>query len=249
MQKALVLIPARYQSSRFPGKPLVPLLGQSLISRVYQNMQLKTSSDGEEDEVALDVWVVTDDDRIEKHLQGLGAQVCRVDDNVVSGSERIALSFKRYFKKSDYKLVINVQGDEPLLTSQEVIRLAQFHLKNKFDIATIYRTVSGDLDNPNRVKAVVGDNGRCLYFSRAQVPSGEGNWKQHIGIYSYLPDALEKFASLPPSKLELREMLEQLRALEAGMTIGAIETTLELIGVDTPHDINVVEGVLRGKSK
>jgi 3-deoxy-manno-octulosonate cytidylyltransferase (CMP-KDO synthetase) len=222
----------------------VSLLGKTLIQRVWENARSNHSIP----EVVLEPWVVTDDQRIEDHVKSFGGQVCRVDDDVISGSERIALALSRNFAHRTFDLIINVQGDEPLLNSQEMARLALFHANSKFDLATLYRIVDEDPNNPNRVKAVVGENGRCLYFSRAAVPFMLRPWNLHVGVYSYRPEALLRFCQLPPSALEKQERLEQLRALEAGMAIGALETSLHLIGVDCPEDIQLVEGVLRGKS-
>lgn len=246
MPKSLILIPARFASTRFPGKPLTPILNKTMIERVYQN----AASSGAH------TVVVTDSAEIEKEVKLFGGNVCRIDDDVPSGSERIGLCYERFYKDEKFDLVINVQGDEPLLPGSELKKLIAFHHQSKFDITTLVRKrvdAEGFLD-PNRVKAVLGANGECLYFSRASVPhyrdnvGGSGEWYLHIGVYSYRPAALKRFLSLPMSRLEAIEKLEQLRALENGMKIGAIESGHDLIGVDTPEDVLKVEGVLRGKT-
>ena len=172
-----------------------------------------------------------------------------------TGSERIALALERYFADEDYDYVINVQGDEPLLKAQLLKELNQFHSNSDFDICTaVKRRESSEEDykNPNIVKCLLSEaDGKCLYFSRASVPYFRdeqlGHWHQHIGLYSYKAQALRKFVSLKESRLEQAEKLEQLRALENGMTIGSIVTQANLIGVDTPEDIQKIEGVLSGK--
>jgi 3-deoxy-manno-octulosonate cytidylyltransferase (CMP-KDO synthetase) len=243
MASVVILIPARYASSRFPGKPLALINGQSMIERVYRNCL--TSS--------FKTFVVTDNNEIEKHVKDFGGAVLRVDDDVPSGSERIALAYQRFLIQEQVELIINVQGDEPLLKGHALKELADFHLNSSFDLATLVRArLSSDEDfkNPNVVKAVWSStNHQCFYFSRQSVPfdrdgSREFNWYQHVGVYSYRPQALLDFVKLPLAGLEDLEKLEQLRALENGLTIGAVLTEQKLIGVDVPDDIKKVEGAL-----
>lgn len=244
MAKVVILIPARFQSSRFPGKPLADIAGISMIQRVYKNCQ----------ESGLPTYVVTDHDGIEKHVHQFGGKVLRVDDNVPSGSERIALAYERFLKNETPDLVINVQGDEPLLKGNVLKELADFHLASNFAIGTLLRersTKEEDFKNPNVVKAVYSPlSKQCFYFSRESLPydrdgGREYSWYQHIGVYSYRPQSLEAFVKLPMSTLEDLEKLEQLRALENQMTIGAILTTQKLMGVDVPEDIKKIEGALQ----
>lgn len=248
--KVLLLIPARYQSSRFPGKPLADLAGKSLIQRVWEKAKELTKNSNHFVEAA----VVTDDKRIEEHLQSLQANVVRVDDEVISGTERIALAMERFFSSNDYDLVLNVQGDEPLIAVETLEALINFHLESDWDIATLYHRQAmqgqelADWSNPNRVKIALNpDNGHCLYFSRAAIPASAHFWDLHVGVYCYRPKALLRFISLPPSYLEKTERLEQLRALEGGLTIGALKTDNFLMGVDTPEDLVKVKGVISGK--
>lgn len=238
---ALVLIPARHASSRFPGKPLVPLLGKPMIQRVWENVAH-----------FFDAAVVTDDQRIEDAVNEFGGNVVRVDDDVESGTLRIALAYERFFKEKDYDFIINVQGDEPLLGGEDLERLVQFHRDNKFDVATLIKkeTNAQEFLNPNRVKAVYSSaTGECHYFSRAPVPhdrnQNDPTWWLHVGVYSYRPDSLRKACALAVSPLEQRERLEQLRVLENGMRIGAVETKSILLGVDVPEDVAKVEERLR----
>jgi 3-deoxy-manno-octulosonate cytidylyltransferase (CMP-KDO synthetase) len=240
MRKSIVLIPARFGSSRFPGKPLAEILGIPMIVRVAQNFLAN----------GLEVAVVTDDSRVEECLNEHNLKVLRVDDDVISGSERIALALERYYGNQSFEFVVNVQGDEPLLRLESVLDLINFHEKNPhFEITTFYKN-RNELklkNDPNSVKIVMSENNLCHYFSRSPIPFGEEVWKQHVGVYCYKVKALKDFVLLAPSKLEVVERLEQLRALENMMKIGAIEIKEELIGVDTPEDISRVEKILRNR--
>lgn len=247
MAKVIILIPARFASSRFPGKPLTLISGKSMIERVFANCKAS----------GFETFVVTDHDGIEKHVKEFGGKVLRVDDDVPSGSERIALAYERHLKKDSPDLVINVQGDEPLLKGDVLKELAEFHLNSKYELTTLLRERSvkeEDFKNPNVVKAVYSpESKQCLYFSRQSLPydrdgNRDYNWYQHIGVYSYKPEALSRFVKLPMSRLEDLEKLEQLRALENQMMIGAIMTNQKLIGVDVPDDVKKVEGALSGQA-
>ncbi len=239
MAQAVILIPARYESSRFPGKPLTLIDGKPMIHRVYQNME----------DSGLDVAVVTDNDKIEASLESIGT-VYRIDDDVPSGSERIGLAVDR-FLKDKYDFIVNVQGDEPLLRGEEVKKLLDFHLKNpQFDITTLGKVRQGEgINNPDIVKLVPTSSGECLYFSRSPIPFDRdkqgAEWYQHIGVYCYKTEALKRFLSFEPSVLENFEKLEQLRALENGLKLGVQLTDAELIGVDRPEDVSKVENFLR----
>lgn len=245
MSHALILIPARHGSSRFPGKPLAKILGKPMIQRVVENCA----------ESGFDCAAVTDSDEIERLLKELNLPVVRVDDELETGSERIALAFSRFFDADKYDFVVNVQGDEPLLKADTLKQLIKFHASSGFDVCTAVKKrerEDEDYKNPNVVKCLYSEgDGKCLYFTRAGAPffreEDKGHWHQHIGIYSYKTQALKKFVSLKPSRLEELERLEQLRALENGMSIGAVETSALLMGVDTPEDIKRIEGVLSGQ--
>ena len=243
MASVVILIPARFASSRFPGKPLALIAGKSMIQRVYENCHAS----------GFETAVVTDHDGIEQHVKEFGGKVLRIDDDVPSGSERIALAYERYLKEKNPDLVINVRGDEPLLKGDVLKELAEFHMKSDYEITTLIRERSvkdEDFKNPNVVKAVWSSiSNQCFYFSRQSLPydrdgGREYPWYQHIGVYSYRPKALTSFVKLPMSRLEDLEKLEQLRGLENGMRIGAVLTTQKLIGVDVPEDVKKVEGAL-----
>lgn len=254
-KSVLILIPARFASTRFPGKPLAMISGKSMISRVLDNC-LKASNP----DIQFEAFVVTDSDEVEAHIKENSGHVVRVDDDVISGTLRIELAYKRFFKAKNYDLVINVQGDEPLLEGSDLVRLAEFHLNNPFDITTLVKKQMGFdtvFQDPNKVKVAMSETtGKAFYFSRAAIPfkrdigvdvHGADYWFLHIGVYSYKPDSLSQFAKAPVSRLEDLEKLEQLRALELGMTIGAMETMSVVMGVDHPEDVKKVEEVLNGR--
>lgn len=247
MSKFLILIPARFGSSRFPGKPLAKINNIPMIQYVVDNCK----------QTGFDYAVVTDSDEIESFLKTIDANIVRVDDDVTTGSERIALAHQRFFSHKNYDFIINVQGDEPLLSSQEIKDIGEFHGAHHFDICTAVKrrkSTEKDFSNPNIVKALFSETThQCLYFSRNAVPynrdESEHDWFQHIGIYSYKVEALARFVATKVSQLETIERLEQLRALENGMNIGAKITDINLIGVDTPQDIHKIEGVLSEQKK
>ena len=233
MSEPLLLIPARYGSSRFPGKPLSIINGQTLINKVYSTCRLVS------DKAA----VVTDDDRIENHIKDSKGKVLRVDDTVSSGTERIYLAIKRYSLENSSDLVLNVQGDMYGLRPEIVKDLINFHSSCKhFDITTLVVkcNVSDNSSNVNKVKVIYNPrSNRCHYFSRANIPYNPIDYYfTHVGIYSYTMSAIEKFCNLAESYYERCEQLEQIRALEGGLTIGAIETTGDVASVDVPEDID-----------
>ena len=253
-KSVLILIPARFASTRFPGKPLTLIAGKTMIARVLENCQT-ASHHG----IEFHSYVVTDSDEVEAHIKSFSTNVVRVDDDVISGTLRIELAFNRFFKTKNYDLVINVQGDEPLLEGNDLVRLAEFHLNSPFEISTLVKKQLG-FDNvfkdANKVKVAMSETtGKAFYFSRASIPFKRDHlidpvgdyWFLHIGVYSYKPEALTNFAKAPISRLEDLEKLEQLRALEMGMTIGALETNSTVVGVDCPEDVKKVEEVLNDR--
>lgn len=251
--KALVLIPSRFASTRFPGKPLAQINGKAMVSHVYDGCApIADVFPGSK------VCVVTDNDDIEKMLKESGRNVVRVDDDVPSGSERIYLAYERFFKDEKFDFVINVQGDEPLIKADLLKNLIEIHHGQNFDVATVIKEMSIDNDhedylNPNKVKAVFSkEKNICHYFTRSPHPYNRQkqaglNWYLHIGIYSFRPEVLKSFCSLSESTNERIECLEQLRLLDNGHTIGAAITDMTLCGVDTPEDIPFVEGVINGQ--
>lgn len=235
----LGIIPARYASTRFPGKPLVDIGGKSMIQRVYE--QVKKSK------LITDVIVATDNQQIFDHVTQFRGRVRMTKENHVSGTDRCYEALT--LQKAQFDYVVNIQGDEPFIQPEQIDLLARL-LDGTTEIATLVKKIEDpeQLFNPNVVKAVVALNGEALYFSRSTVPhirnTPEKDWlnKQsfykHIGMYAYRTDVLKKLTSLPVSQLEKAESLEQLRWLENGFRIKVAETKTETIGIDTPEDLN-----------
>ena len=240
--KILILIPARYASSRYPGKPLAMIKDKPMIAWVYEHALAVQDPAWE-----VIVRVVTDDDRIAQTVEG---------DEVSTGTERIFLAYQRYFKTEKISLVINLQGDEPLLTPTDLEQLIRYHLASSFSLATMVqkKEAGPDFYDINRVKVIYSPaSGECHYFSRAAIPARRDgqvtHWYLHIGVYSFRPQALEEFCQAGKSYYEDLEKLEQLRAIEHGQTIGAVAITTPLQSVDCPADIKEVERRLSGTGK
>lgn len=231
--RAVIVIPARYASTRFPGKPLAPIAGISLIQRVYERAAQSQRADG--------VYVATDDDRIAQHVAAFGGNVLRPEGDFATGTDRIAAAMRLLTEPAD--VIVNVQGDEPLIDISEVDRLID--RMGEADIGTLACPLTTDEEFLARdvVKVVIGDGGRALYFSRAPIGSRETALR-HIGVYAYRREALERFVSLPPSPLELAESLEQLRGLQHGLKIVVLQTSRPHLGVDRPEDVARVESEL-----
>jgi 3-deoxy-manno-octulosonate cytidylyltransferase (CMP-KDO synthetase) len=247
--KILFLIPARYQSSRFPGKPLAEINGLPLIGHVMNKVNMVASALRE---YRVQSCAVTDDERILNKVEQLGFSSVLVKDETVSGTDRVKLAYERFFQKGSWDLVVNVQGDEPLINPKDLVKLIKFHVKSNFDLGTIYNEINyEEAKSPNKVKIAMAQNsGACLYFSRSIIPydrdaqCGDRFFYGHVGVYSFRPASLIKMSELSETVLEKRECLEQLRALENGLTIGAVKSNNKLIGVDTPEDLNKVQEVL-----
>jgi 3-deoxy-manno-octulosonate cytidylyltransferase (CMP-KDO synthetase) len=234
----LGIIPARYASSRFPGKPLVDIAGKSMIRRVYEQASKSKSLSA--------VVVATDNAEIFDHVKSFGGQVSMTREDHASGTDRCYETLAQQPDTFDY--IINIQGDEPFIQPTQIDLLAS-RLDGQTEIATLVKAIHEQetLFNPNVVKAVVSARREALYFSRATLPhirlTPEEQWLQrhtfykHIGMYAYRTDILKQITQLPISTLEKAESLEQLRWLENGYRIAVAETTEETIGVDTPEDI------------
>jgi 3-deoxy-manno-octulosonate cytidylyltransferase (CMP-KDO synthetase) len=244
---SIILIPARYQSTRFPGKPLALINGKTMIQRVYANAAA----------TQLPSYVVTDSQAIENHCHSIGAKVLRVDDDLRSGSQRILMAYERFLKKPfpEKVTLVNLQGDEPLARPEEILKLIHFHHDHpQFDLATLVKKRGAESEknfySPNVVKvAYTPQTNECHFFSRSPIPyyhqdTAPKIWYQHLGLYSYSASLFDLFQNGPVSDLEKIENLEQLRALEAGFRVGATLTEMESIGVDCPEDIEKVQGVL-----
>ena len=239
----LVVIPARYGSTRFPGKPLAQLAGKPMIQHVYEGAARAVGVD--------DVVVATDDERIIAAVARFGGKAAMTDPACRSGTERVA----EVTRARDAQVIINVQGDEPLVRPEMITPLAELLRRHQaIPMASLMTklTRAEDASNPNVVKVVVDRDGFALYFSRSPIPfvrdhpitqSPNYAWK-HLGIYGYQRYFLLQFPSLEPTPLEQLEQLEQLRALEHGYRIKLLETVHDSIGVDTPEDLKRAERIL-----
>lgn len=231
------IIPARYASSRFPGKPLVLIDGKTMIQRVYE--QSKKSK------LLNRVVVATDDERIYKHVISFGGEVVMTSPNHQSGTERCAEVAKKIIADA----YINIQGDEPYIHPEQIDEVALLLQKQEVEIATLIKQItdSEELFNVNKPKVVIGADNRALYFSRQTIPFlrdvEQSNWLnhqtfyKHIGIYGYKRNVLLNLVKLPMSLLEKAEALEQLRWLENGYQIYTSTTQLESYSVDTEADL------------
>jgi 3-deoxy-manno-octulosonate cytidylyltransferase (CMP-KDO synthetase) len=247
--KILGVIPARFASTRFPGKPLVDLLGKTMIQRVYE--QVKKAK------AITHTVVATDHDGIFNHVKDFGGDVCMTKDTHVSGTDRCYEALIRQEESYDY--VINIQGDEPFIHPDQIDLLGKL-LDGKTEIATLVKQIDDPsfLFNPNVVKAVIGGDRHALYFSRSPIPhvrnTAESEWlkKQtffkHIGMYAYRSDILQQITRLETGVLEKAESLEQLRWLENGFHIRVEETTVETVGIDTPEDMEMARQFLLAQS-
>ncbi len=242
MTRPWVLIPARYGSTRFPGKPLAPVLGKPLIQWVYEQARQVPGLAG--------ICVATDDTRIRECVEGFGGQVVMTRNDHPSGSDRVAEA-AGILGLDPQALVINIQGDQPLFPRQVIGHMAQLMERDcsAVMITPARRLTDPELArNPNVVKVVFDHRGRALYFSRSPLPywrDGERPYfYKHIGIYAYRLDFLKNFVTLPPGRWEQAEKLEQLRALEYGYPIHVVETAEDTVEVDTPEDMARAEQFL-----
>ncbi|MDR0798301.1 MAG: 3-deoxy-manno-octulosonate cytidylyltransferase [Dysgonamonadaceae bacterium] len=238
--KFVGIIPARYASTRFPGKPLIDLRGKPMIQRVYERVS----------ELLDETVVATDDERIASAVVGFGGNAIMTSLHHRSGTDRCYEAYTQL--KSSYDVVVNIQGDEPFIRPSQIELLKQCFLENETQIATLIQAFTPentpeDLFNPNTPKVVVNARQQALYFSRSVIPYVRekpfSEWLQshvfykHIGIYAYKAEILKELITLSPSNLEKAESLEQLRWLENGYTITTRVTQEKTIGIDTPQDL------------
>ncbi len=240
--KTLGIIPARYASTRFPGKPLVDILGKSMIQRVFEQVQKAKLMDK--------VIVATDDQRIFEHVVAFGGAVQMTKTDHLSGTDRCA---EIAANLAEFDLVVNIQGDEPFIDPSQIDQLIQLlHDRQDFDVATLAKKIKEEeeLFSPNVVKLIWTRTQQAIYFSRNPIPFvrnaareawlAQQDYYKHIGIYAFRRTELLTLAALAPSRLEQAESLEQLRWLENGYRIGIGITKLESIGIDTPEDLKKI---------
>ena len=242
MTNILGIIPARYGSTRFPGKPLIDIGGKSMLQRVYEQ-SLKSSS-------LKKIIVATDDERIAAHVINFGGEVSLTSQDHQSGTDRCAEVLEN--EKGDFDIIINIQGDEPFIDPAQIDLLAGCFDSEEIHIATLIKKLEReeDIRNPNIVKAIRNYKNEAIYFSRSPIPyrrnpGADITYFKHIGIYGYRAGVLLKITKLPVGNLEKAESLEQLRWLENGYRIGVKETTMESISIDTPDDLQYVEKYLK----
>lgn len=230
-RRAIGIIPARYSASRFPGKLLASLAGKTVIERVYRSSGQARRLDN--------LYVATDDDRIAAEVESFGGNVIRTSSVPTTGTERIAEACENL----EAEVVINIQGDEPLLAGEMIDVLVDELINNpEREIVTLMKKIEIDSEfsDPNIVKVVTDRDGFALYFSRSPIPYRtltQSTPYKHIGIYGYRKDFLLRLSGLPVGALEESERLEQLRILENGYKIKVLETTRDTIGIDTPEDL------------
>lgn len=247
--KVLVLIPARYASTRFPGKPLAKIAGKEMILRVC----------GQVAATGYDLAVATDDSRIHDTVTAAGYRAVMTRADHPSGTDRLAEAYAKI--GGNYDVVVNVQGDEPFIRPEQINDIVGIFTKYPDTrLATLARPYPQDrsyegLEDPNMVKLVMGDDGRALYFSRSVIPYLRGvdkkewparhQYYSHIGIYAYTPSALAEIVKIPRGSLETAESLEQLRWLQNGYEVRVAVSDFPTIGIDTPEDLAAAEAFLK----
>lgn len=245
--KFIGIIPARYASQRFPGKPLAILGGKTVIQRVYEQVS----------KVLDNVYVATDDDRIFKAVEGFGGKAIMTSTKHKSGTDRIEEAVEKL--GGGYDVVINIQGDEPFIHESQIKTLCACFDDENTQIATLGKPFAIEqgmdaMENPNSPKIVVDNNGYAMYFSRSVIPYqrnvernkwiGNFPYLKHIGLYAYRCEVLRQITQLPQSSLEIAESLEQLRWLQNGYKIKVGTTNIETVGIDTPADLHKAEKFL-----
>lgn len=240
MSKFIGVIPSRYASSRFPGKPLVMIGGKTMIQRVYEQVSQ-----------ALDeVVVATDDTRIKDTVKSFGGNVIMTDSTLPNGTARCFQAVDRLQTNAD--IIINIQGDEPFINPKQIETIKQIFENSEVSISTLIKKITAekDLTNPNIPKVIINKKGEAIYFSRSTIPFlrnvPKSDWLnhytfyKHIGLYAYRKEVLEQLVNLSPTANEKAESLEQLRWIDHGYKIQTGITEFETIGIDTPEDIDSI---------
>lgn len=247
MSKSIIIIPARYASTRFPGKPLALLGGQPIIQWVVERART----------ICPKVVVATDNIAIKECVENFGGEVVMTAETHTSGTDRVIEAYE--LLGEDFDIVINLQGDEPFVQTNHIEQLIRAFDDKNTQIATLCEalpatTPDSELCNPNIVKLVRGEGNFALYFSRLPIPCLRGvkdsfcchhTYYRHIGLYAFKAEVLSKLKQLPPSPLELAESLEQLRWLSANYRIRVMQAEGSTIGIDTPEDLERAEAYLR----
>ena len=233
---SVVVIPARMASTRLPGKPLADIAGRPMIAWMVELARAAQAGP---------VLVAAAEPEVAEAARKAGANAVMTDPTLPSGSDRVHAALEAFDPSNRFDVAVNLQGDMPTMRAEDVTRVLAA-LKSGADIATLVSPSSDDADrnNPNVVKAIRAADGRCLAFTRAPAPWGDGPVERHVGIYAYRRAALVRFVAAPPSQLELREKLEQMRALEMGMSIFADAISDFPKGVDSPADLESARAIL-----
>lgn len=239
MSETAIIIPARYDSTRLKGKPLIQVKNKPIIQWVWEKAVMTNLADR--------VIIATDNEKIYQAAEEFGAEVEMTSNTHTSGSDRVAEVMERH---PEIEYVVNLQGDEPLITPESIDDVIRGVKNTDADISTLIRVLKdkNEIENPNCVKCVIDNNGYALYFSRAKIPyernKGVATFYGHLGIYGYKREALMKMTDLSQSTLELTESLEQLRALQEGLKIKTYVVDFKPVGIDTPDDLKQFEEII-----
>ena len=232
--RVIAIIPARHASTRFPGKPLTPILGKPLLQWVWEGAKEAT--------LLQKVVIATDNEQIAQAARAFGAEVAMTRANHPSGTDRVAEACAK--ESADW--ILNLQGDEPLIRGTILDEMIH-GLHPQFGMATVATPLLDpeEMNHPDIVKVSFGSDGKALGFTRRVSPTDQAHWThQHVGLYAYRPETLQRIVQLPPSEGERRERLEQLRALENGIAIQVLRLSFKSVGVDTPGDVTRAERAL-----
>ncbi len=244
---ALVIIPARYGSTRFPGKPLVKIKGKSMIQRVYEQAK----------KAAEHVWVATDDMRIESAVTKFGGMCVMTSSQHTSGTDRIAEALDLIPDTQQFNVIVNIQGDEPFIEPTQISQLIELCSHSDVQIATLIKKIDSvdDLFNPNKPKVICNKQNNAIYFSRSPIPfmrdveksiwHNKHTFYKHIGVYAYKKNVLKEITKLTPTVLEIAENLEQLPWIEHNYTIKTGVTEYENLSVDTQEDLDAILKILK----
>jgi len=234
--KVIAVIPARFDSTRFPGKPLAKLGNKYIIQHVYEQA-VKSG-------LFADVLVGTDDQRIFEAVKNFNGNVVLTSKKHKSGTDRVAEVCNKMLSCKDADVIVNVQGDEPFISAEPLKLLIEAFKDESVQVASLMHKLENDIENPNVVKVICDEQNNALSFSRTPIPGSRALYYKHIGVYAFRRLTLFEFVDLPESKLEKIEKLEQLRLLENGYKIRMVLTSYKGIGIDTPEDLENADKLL-----